>query len=212
MIAAEELGSQPTMSRYLWRHERPLYGPSACSSSLLKWAGRAPGRFRSEATTFHSCGSTAGASPSELQSKNGEIYLKSDPAIPFLLRRLQQNNPGIPITGQGSRIPTRRNHDGHVWCAAVDLEWIPRPRDQYLKIAAARISANRLTQALHLQVYGGIEFGLGMPHRGGLYDPRQESYLQQLSSIQMPTSLDFPHDVFLTELKNHFLRIRQKEG
>ncbi len=134
----------------------------------------------------------------ELRSKNGKIYLASDPSKLMPFREVcHKIDPDTPIRGSGSRAPNPNAPMFSTFGAqAVELEVdIETGLVEILKITAAHDFGKAINPKLCIsQIYGGIGFGIGFAlSEEGIYDPRTGKLLStNLHQYKMPTSLDVP--------------------
>ena len=220
MIVAEEIGVgiDDITTVYGDTKDTP-YAPSCHSSRITPEMGPAVLQAASQARQklFVLVAPLLRASVDELQSKNGKIYVKSNPdnAIPFKTA-CSRITPGTSIAGYGSRAPNPETPMMATFGAqAVELEVdIETGQVNILKVAAAQDFGKAINPKLCIsQVYGGIEFGVGYAlTEEGVYDPKTGKLLtNSLYQYKIPTSLDFPPvDVYLAEVEDPFFAYSAK--
>ena len=220
MIAAEEIGVgiDDITTVYGDTKDTP-YAPSCHSSRITPEMGPAVLQAASQARQklFVLVAPLLRASVDELQSKNGKIYVKSNPdnAIPFKTA-CSRITPGTSIAGYGSRAPNPETPMMATFGAqAVELEVdIETGQVNILKVAAAQDFGKAINPKLCIsQVYGGIEFGVGYAlTEEGVYDPKTGKLLtNSLYQYKIPTSLDFPPvDVYLAEVEDPYFAYSAK--
>ncbi|UCG06760.1 MAG: xanthine dehydrogenase family protein molybdopterin-binding subunit [Desulfobacterales bacterium] len=201
MIAAEELGvSADDVTVVYGDTQGTRYGPSCHGSRATPELGPAVLQAAAEARQklFEIAAPLLEAGVQELRSKNGKIYVATDPSksMPFraVCNKIDADNP---IRGSGSRAP---NPDAPMFSTfgaqAVELEVdIETGLVKILKIAAAHDFGKAINPKLCIsQIYGGLEFGIGFAlSEEGIYDPRSGKLLNtNLHQYRMPTSLDIP--------------------
>ena len=220
MIAAEELGVGLDDVTVIFGDTKDTpYGPSSHASRCTPEMGPAVLKASAEARQrlFEITAPVLGVQADELRSKNGEIYLKSNPSksMPFktACRRI---DPHLPITGRGSRAPNPVEPMMATFGAqAVELEVnVETGQVNILKMAAAQDFGRAINPKLCVsQVYGGIGFGVGFAlSEEGLYDPGTGKLLtNNLHQYRMPTSIDFPHaETYLTEIEDPYFAYSAK--
>ena len=220
MIAAEELGvTSDDVTVMIGDTQDTLYGPSCHASRCTPEMGPAVLQAAAEARQklFEQAAFLLDTDAKRLQSKNGLIYVKSDPSrsIPFK-KVCQGMAPDQPILGVGSRAPNPAEPMMATFGAqTVELE-VDTETGQVtiLKFVAAHDFGKPINPKLCIsQVYGGIEFGVGFAlTEEGLYDPKTGKLLTgNLSGYRMPTSLDFPPvDVYLPECEDPYFAYSAK--
>ncbi|OGP89694.1 MAG: hypothetical protein A2156_00605 [Deltaproteobacteria bacterium RBG_16_48_10] len=209
MIAAEELGVKADEIITVWGDTKGTrYAPSCHASRCTAEMGPAVLQAAAEARQklFEIAAPLLGARAEDLQSKNGDIYVKSDPSRSIPLKTVcSRIDPDAPIRGRGSRAP---NPDGPMFATfgaqAVELEVDGETGEvTILRVAAAHEFGRAINPKLCIsQIYGGIEFGMGYAlSEEGIYDPLTGKMLNNnLHQYRMPTSLDIPHiDAFIVE-------------
>ena len=220
MIVAEEMGVgiDDITTVYGDTKDTP-YAPSCHSSRITPEMGPAVLQAASQAREklFVLAAPLLRVSVDELQSKNGEIYVRSNPvhSIPFKTA-CSRISPGLPIIGSGSRAPNPETPMMATFGAqAVELEVdIETGRVNILRVAASQDFGKAINPKLCIsQVYGGIEFGVGYAlTEEGLYDPKTGKLLTgSLHHYKIPTSLDFPAvDVYLAEVEDPYFAYSAK--
>ena len=201
MIAAEELGvTIDDISVTYGDTTGTRYAPACQSSRVTAEMGPAVLQAAAEARKqlFEMAAPMLGVKPEELQSKNGEIYVKSDPlkTIPYKTA-CAKIDPDRPIRGSGSRAS---NPDSPVIGAfgaqAVELEVdIETGEVKILKVAAAHEFGRALNPKLcKSQLLGGVYFGVGYAlSEEGIYDPKTGKMLNNnFHQYRLATSLDYP--------------------
>ena len=201
MIAAEELGvSANDVTVVYGDTQGTRYGPSCHGSRATPELGPAVLQAAAEARQklFEIAAPQLKTGVKELRSKNGEIYVASDPSKSMSFREVcTKIDPDNPIRGSGSRAP---NPDAPMFSTfgaqAVEVEVdIETGLVKILKIAAAHDFGRAINPKLCTsQIYGGIEFGVGFAlSEEGIYDPKTGKLLNtNLHQYKMPTSLDIP--------------------
>lgn len=220
MIAAEELGvTSDDVTVMIGDTQDTLYGPSCHASRCTPEMGPAVLQAAAEARQklFEHAAFLLDTDAKRLQSKNGLIYVKSDPSrsIPFK-KVCQRMTSDQPIVGLGSRAPNPTEPMMATFGAqTVELEVDTETgRVTILKFIAAQDFGKPINPKLCVsQVYGGIEFGVGFAlTEEGLYDPKTGKLLTgNLSEYRMPTSLDFPPvEVYLPECEDPYFAYSAK--
>jgi CO/xanthine dehydrogenase Mo-binding subunit len=155
----------------------------------------------------------------ELQSKNGVIWVKSNPStsVPFKTA-CRKIDPDEPVRGSGSRAV---NPDSHMYAsfgahaAEVEVD-VETGKVTVVRIAAAQDFGKAINPKLCIsQIYGGIEFGVGYAlSEEGIFDAKTGKMLNNnLCQYKIPTSLDLPHtDVFLVESEDPYFAYSAKGG
>jgi CO/xanthine dehydrogenase Mo-binding subunit len=222
MIAAEELGVRAEDIRVLAGDTKGTrYGPSCHSSRITAEMGPAVLQAAAEARQelFEIAAEMLGVSAGELQSKNGEIYVKSNPSKSLSFKAAcNKIEPDEPIRGSGSRAP---NPDDPMFAtfgaqaAEVEVD-VETGEVKILKLAAAQDFGRAINPKFCVsQIYGGIEFGVGFAlSEEGVYDPKTGKMLNNnLRSYRVPMSLDFPNtDAFLVEGEDPYFAYSAKGG
>ncbi len=222
MIAAEELGVNfEDVIPMVGDTKDTKYAPSSHSSRVTAEMGPAVLMAAAEARDrlFALAGKMLGVKPNLLESRYGEIYLKSDnsKSIPFkdVCRKI---DPNRPIKGSGSRAtnpddPMFATFGAHAAEVEVDMG---TGEVTLLRMAAAHDFGKAINPKLCVsQIYGGIEFGVGYAlMEEGIFDRRTGKMLNaNLHHYRMPTSLDFPPvEVFLLESENPWFAYSAKGG
>lgn len=220
MLAAEELGVEiGDVNVIIGDTEGTPYGPSCHASRCTPEMGPAIVQAAAQARQqlFELAGPLLGAKVEEIRSRNGRIYVKSNPsnALPFRTA-CAKIDVKAPIIGKGSRAPNPAEPMMATFGAqAVELEVDTQTgRVEILKVAAAQDFGRAINPKLCVsQVYGGIEFGVGYTlMEEGLYDPRTGKLLtSNLHQYRMPTALDYPpSDVYLTEVEDPYFAYSAK--
>ena len=220
MIAAEELGVRSDdVTVMIGDTQDTLYGPSCHASRCTPEMGPAVLQAAAEARQklFEHAAFLLDTDAKRLRSKNGLIYVQSDPSrsIPFK-NVCREWHPDQPIIGFGSRAPNPAEPMMATFGAqTVELE-VDTQTGQVtiLKFVAAQDFGKPINPKLCIsQVYGGIEFGVGFAlTEEGLYDPKTGKLLTgNLSEYRMPTSLDFPPvEVYLPECEDPYFAYSAK--
>ena len=197
------------------------YGPSCHSSRVTAETGPAVLQAAAEARQllFEIAAEMLGVSAGELQSKNGEIYVKSNPSRSLSFRAAcSKIDPDEPIRGSGSRAPNPDDpmfstFGAHAAEVEVDIE---TGEVKILRIAAAQDFGRAINPKFCVsQIYGGIEFGVGFAlSEEGVYDPKTGKMLNNnLHHYRVPMSLDFPNiDTFLVEGEDPYFAYSAKGG
>lgn len=209
MIAAEELGVQVDDITVIWGDTKGTrYAPSCHASRCTAEMGPAVLQAAAEARQklFEIAAPILEANAQELESKNGEIYAKTNPSRSVHFKTICSNlDPDKPIRGSGSRAP---NPDDTMFAQfganAVELEVdVETGQVNILRVAAAYDFGRAINPKLCVsQIYGGIEFGVGYAlSEEGMFDPKTGKMLNKnLNQYTMPTSHDIPHiDPFIVE-------------
>ena len=220
MIAAEELGvTSDDVTVMIGDTQDTLYGPSCHASRCTPEMGPAVLQAAAEARQklFEHAAPLLGADAGALRSKNGMIYVKSDPSRSVSFKKACQGiAPDQSILGVGSRAPNPAEPMMATFGAqTVELEVDTEiGRVTILKFVAAQDFGKPINPKLCIsQVYGGIEFGVGFAlTEEGLYDPKTGKLLTgNLSEYRMPTSLDFPPvEVYLPECEDPYFAYSAK--
>jgi len=220
MIAAEELGvSLEDLTVVFGDTQDTRYGPSCQVSRVTSELGPAVLQAAAEARNrlFQLAAPILGATAEELQSKNGQIYVKSNPWRSVPLKTVTERiDPEEPIRGSGARARNPESPTFSIFGAqAVELEVdVETGEVDILRIAAAHDFGRAINPKLCVsQVQGGIEFGIGFAlSEEGLYDPRTGKLLNRnLHQYHMPTSLDMPRiDTFLAESDDSYFAYSAK--
>lgn len=142
----------------------------------------------------------------ELQSKDGEIYVKSEPSRSVHFKTVcSRIDPDKPIRGSGSRAP---NPDTPMFATfgaqAVELEVnVETGEVNILRVVSVHEFGRAINPKFCIsQMYGGVEFGVGCAlSEEGIFDLNTGKMLNNnLHQYRMPTSLDIPHiDTFIVE-------------
>jgi len=220
MIAAEELGvSSDAVTVIIGDTQDTPYGPSCHASRCTPEMGPAVLQAAAEAREklFEHAAILLDTDHKRLGSKDGMIYVKSDPrrSIPFK-KACQNMGVDESIVGLGSRAPNPAEPMMATFGAqTVELEVDTETgRVTLLKCVAAQDFGKPINPKLCVsQVYGGIEFGVGFAlTEEGLYDPKTGKLLTgNLSEYRMPTPLDFPPvEVYLPECEDPFFAYSAK--
>ena len=220
MIAAEELGVRlDDVTVIIGDTQDTPYGPSCHASRCTPEMGPAVLQAAAEARQklFEVTAPFLGVDSKGLQSKNGTIYVKSDPSRSVAFKSAcQRVAPDQPIIGMGSRAPNPKEPMMATFGAqTVELD-VDTETGQVniLRFVAAQDFGKPINPKLCIsQVYGGIEFGVGFAlTEEGLYDPKTGKLLTgNLSEYRMPTSLDFPPvQVYLPECEDPFFAYSAK--
>ncbi len=220
MIAAEELGvGALDVQVTIGDTKETPYGPSCHASRCTPEMGPAIVQAAAEARQqlFRLAAPMLGASLEEIRSRDGIIYLKSNPsrALPFRAA-CAAIDVEKPIIGAGSRAPNPAEPSMATFGAqAVELE-VDTETGQVdiLRLTAAQDFGRAINPKLCVsQVYGGIEFGVGYAlMEEGMYDPGTGKLLtNNLDQYRMPTALDYPRsDVYLTEVEDPYFAYSAK--
>lgn len=209
MIAAEELGVKADDITVTWGDTKDTrYAPSSHGSRCTAEMGPAVLQAAAVARQklFEIAAPILGAKVEELQSKNGEIYVKSDPSRYVYFKTVcSKMDPDKPIRGSGSRAPNPNTPMFATFGAqAVELEVdVETGEVNILRVAAAHDFGRAINPKFCIsQIYGGIEFGVGYAlTEEGIFDPKTGKMLNNnLHQYRMSTSLDIPHiDPFIVE-------------
>jgi CO/xanthine dehydrogenase Mo-binding subunit len=220
MIAAEELGvSSDDVTVIIGDTQDTLYAPSCHASRCTPEMG--PAVLQAAATArqelFYVAAAILDTDARRLESKNGMIYVKSEPSRSVSFKKACEGiPPDEPILGTGSRAPNPAEPMMATFGAqTVELD-VDTETGQVtiLRFVAAQDFGKPINPKLCIsQVYGGIEFGVGFAlTEEGLYDPKTGKLLSNnLSEYRMPTSLDFPPvDVYLPECEDPYFAYSAK--
>ena len=201
MIAAEELGVGIDDINVIYGDTKGTrYTPSSHASRVTPEVGPAVLQAAAEARQklFQIASAMLEVKAEDLRSKNGEIYLKSDPSrsIPFKSVCLRID-PVQPIEGRGSRSPNPNNPMFSTFGAqAVEVE-VDEETGQIRIIRV--VSAQDFGTAINpkfctSQMYGGFVFGMGYAlSEEGIYDPKTGKMLNRnFCHYGMPSAMDFP--------------------
>ena len=161
-----------------------------------------------------------GVKPEELQSKYGEIYVKSDPSKSISFRTVcGKIPPNRPIKGSGSRAPTPSDNPRFATfgAQAVEVEVdVDTGAVNILRVAASQDYGRAINPKLCIsQIYGGIEFGVGYAlSEEGIFDPKTGKMLNSnYHQYRMPTSLDMPPiEPFIVEDEDPYFAYSAKGG
>jgi xanthine dehydrogenase molybdenum-binding subunit len=220
MIAAEELGVRAgDVTVMIGDTQNTLYAPSCHASRCTPEMGPAVLQAAAEARQklFVHAAMLLDTDPARLQSKNGIIYVKSDPSRSVSFRKAcEEIAPDESLIGIGSRAPNPAEPMMATFGAqTVELE-VDTETGQVtiLKLVAAQDFGKPINPKLCVsQVYGGIEFGVGFAlTEEGLYDPATRKLLTgTLSNYRIPTPLDFPPvETHLPECEDPFFAYSAK--
>lgn len=223
MIAAEELGVNAHDVTVIGGDTQDTrYGPSCHASRITPEMGPAVLQAAAEARgqLFELASPILGVEPERLQSKYGDIYVKSDPSKSVSFKTVcAEIDPTAPITGFGSRAPTPADFPRFATfgAQAVELEVdVETGAVNILRVAASQDYGRAINPKLCAsQIYGGVEFGLGYAvSEEGLFDPKTGKMLNSnFGQYRMPTSLDFPHvDPFIVEDEDPYFAYSAKGG
>ena len=222
MMAAEELGIRPEdIIVVSGDTQNTRYGPSCHSSRVTAEMGPAVVQAAAEARRelFEIAAEILGVEVGELQSENGEIFVKTNASrsISFT-KACSKIDPNFPIRGRGSRAPNPNEPMFATFGAQaaeveVDME---TGEIKVLRIAAAQDFGKAINPKFCIsQIYGGVQFGLGYAlWEEGMFDSRTGKMLNNnLHQYRMPTSLDFPRvEAFLVEGEDPYFAYSAKGG
>jgi xanthine dehydrogenase molybdenum-binding subunit len=222
MIAAEELGVGAEDIEVVYGDTRNTrYGP-ACHTSrvtaemgppVLQAAAEARGKL------FEIAAPLLDATPAELESALGRIYIKADTgrSIPFR-DACSRIDAAAPIRGSGSR---KANPDSPLFssfgaqAAEVEVD-VETGAITVVRMTAAQDFGRAINPKLCIsQVVGGMEFGVGYAlSEEGIYDPRTGRMLNpNLHQYRLPTSLDMPPiEAILVEGQDPFFAFSARGG
>lgn len=222
MIAAEELGVNADGVTVMVGDTRDTrYGPSCHTSRCTAEMGPAVLQAAAEARQelFEIAAEMLGVNPEELQSKNGEVYVRSDPSKSLSFKTVcSKIDPDEPIRGSGSR---RVNPDSPMYVSfgahAVELEVdVETGEVSILRLAAAQDFGKAINPKLVTsQIYGGAEFGVGYAlSEEGIYDGKTGKMLNNnLCHYRVPTCLDIPPiDAFIVEGEDPYFAYSARGG
>ena len=220
MIAAEELGVNLEDITIVYGDTKDTrYGPSCHASRATPELGPAVLQAAAEArkNLFEIAAPVLGAKPEELRSKNGQIYVKSNPWRSVPLKTVcQRIDPEESVRGSGARAPNPNSPMFSTFGAQAAEVEVDTETGQVdiLKMTAVHDFGRAINPKLCIsQIYGGIGFGVGYAlSEEGLYDPRTGKLLtKNLHQYKVPTSLDFPQvDAFLTEAEDPYFAYSAK--
>ncbi|MEW6674021.1 MAG: xanthine dehydrogenase family protein molybdopterin-binding subunit [Thermodesulfobacteriota bacterium] len=201
MIAAEELGvSMEDISVTYGDTKGTRYAPACQSSRVTGEMGPTVLQAAAEARQqlFKLAAPMLEVKPEELGSRNGRIYIKSDPSISIPFKAAcARIDPGRPIRGSGSRAT---NPDspmvGAFGAQAVELEVdLETGEVNILNVAIAHEFGRALNPKLcESQLLGGVYFGVGYAlSEEGIYDPKTGKMLNpNFHQYRLATSYDYP--------------------
>jgi CO/xanthine dehydrogenase Mo-binding subunit len=220
MIAAEELGVNLEDVTVVYGDTMGTrYGPSCHASRVTPELGPAVLQAAAEArkNLFQMAAPILGVEAEELQSKYGQIYVRSNPWRSVPLKTVcAKIDPEEPIRGSGARAPNPAAPMFSTFGAQAAEVEVDTETGQVniLKMTAAHDFGRAINPKLCVsQIYGGIGFGVGYAlSEEGLYDPKTGKLLtKDLHQYKMPTSLDFPRvDAFLTEAEDPYFAYSAK--
>ena len=220
MIAAEELGVNPDGITVVFGDTKDTrYAPSCHVSRVTSELGPAVLQAVAEARKhlFEIAAPILGAKAEELQSKYGQVYVKSNPRRFVPLKTVcNKIDPEEPIRGGGARAPNPETPTFSIFGAqAVEVEVdVETGQVDILRITAAHDFGRSINPKLCIsQIQGGIEFGVGFAlSEEGLYDSKTGKLLNKnLHQYKMPTSLDMPQiDAFLVESEDPYFAYSAK--
>jgi xanthine dehydrogenase YagR molybdenum-binding subunit len=220
MIAAEELGVNPDDITVVFGDTKDTrYAPSCHVSRVTSELGPAVLQAAAEARKhlFEIAAPILGAKAEELQSKYGQVYVKSNPWRFVPLKTVcNKIDPEEPIRGGGARAPNPETPTFSIFGAqAVEVEVdVETGQVDILRITAAHDFGRPINPKLCIsQIQGGIEFGVGFAlSEEGLYDSKTGKLLNKnLHQYKMPTSLDMPQiDAFLVESEDPYFAYSAK--
>ena len=222
MIAAEELGVEAANVRVVYGDTRDTrYAPSCHSSRCTAETGPPVLQAAAEARQklFRIAAPLLGAASGDLDSRHGEIYLKSNPArsIPFKTV-CAKIDPDDPIHGSGSR---EINPDDPIFSSfgaqAAEVEVDTETGEvTILRMTAAQDFGRAINPKLCIsQITGGIEFGVGYAlSEEGIYDRKTGKMLNtNFHQYRLPTSLDMPSiDAYLVESRDPYFAFDARGG
>lgn len=223
MIAAEELGMKIEDITVMGGDTKDTrFAPSCHASRATAEMGPAVLQAAAEARQklFEIAAPILKAKAEELQSKFGEIYVRSDcsRSVPFKTV-CSKIHPNKPIRGSGVRAPTPTDAPRFATfgAQAVELEVdVETGQVNILRVAASQDYGRAINPKLCIsQIYGGIEFGLGYAlSEEGTFDPETGKMLNNnYHQYRMPTSLDIPHiDPFIVEDEDPYFAYSAKGG
>lgn len=223
MIAAEELGVYADDITVIGGDTKDTrYGPSCHASRATAEMGPAVLQAAAEARLklFKIASSILGVKAERLQSKQGKIYVKSDPSKSICFKTVCAHiDQDRPIRGRGSRAPTPSDSPRFATfgAQAVELEVdVETGAVNILRVAASQDYGRAINPKLCTsQIYGGIEFGVGYAlSEEGIFDPKTGKMLNNnYQQYRMPTSLDIPHiDPFIVEDEDPYFAYSAKGG
>jgi xanthine dehydrogenase molybdenum-binding subunit len=203
MIAAEELGVEIDDITVVGGDTKDTgYAPSSHASRLTAELGPAVLQAAAEARQkiFELAAPMLGGKTEEIRSKNRDIYVKSDPSISTSFHSVcSKIDPNQPIRGRGSRAPNPSDNIRFAvfGAQAVELEVdVDVGAVNILRVAAAHDVGRAINPKLTIsQVYGGIEFGVGISlSEEGIFDTKSGKMLNNnYQQYRMPTSFDMPN-------------------
>ena len=222
MVAAEELGVRAEdMLVVIGDTDRTPYAPachaSRCTAEVAAAVLQAAAEARQQ--LFEITAPHLGADIEDLRSKDGTIYLKSNPSRTLDFKKAcQWIGHAKPIRGKGSRAA---NPDSPMFGAfgaqAVEVEVDTGTGEvRVLRVAAAHEFGRAINPKLCLsQIYGGVQFGMGYAlMEEGLFDPKTGKMLNNnFHQYRMATSRDYPLvDNFMVEDPEPYLAYGAKGG
>jgi CO/xanthine dehydrogenase Mo-binding subunit len=223
MIAAEELGVHADDITVMGGDTKDTrYAPSCQASRVTAEMGPAVLQAAAEARKdlFRIAAPMLQVNPEELQSKYGEIYVKSDPSKSVSFKTAcGKIHPDRPIKGSGSRAPTPTDYPlfATFGAQAVEVEVdVETGEVNILRVAASQDYGRAINPKLCIsQIYGGIEFGMGYAlSEEGMFDPKTGKMLNSnYHQYRMPTSLDMPPiEPFIVEDEDPYFAYSAKGG
>jgi CO/xanthine dehydrogenase Mo-binding subunit len=223
MIAAEELGVRVDDITVMGGDTKDTrYAPSCQASRVTAEVGPAVLQAAAEArqALFAIAAPILGVRLEELQSKYGEIYVKSDPSKSISVKTVcRELHPDRPIRGSGSRVPTPTDYPRFATfgAQAVEVEVDGETGAvNILKVAASQDYGRAINPKLCIsQIYGGIEFGIGYAlSEEGMFDPKTGKMLNNnYHQYRIPTSLDMPPiEPFIVEDEDPYFAYSAKGG
>ncbi len=222
MIAAEELGIRPEEIRVVCGDtEGTRFGPACHSSRVTAEMGPPVLQAAAEAREklFQIAAPLLGVAPGELQSRDGSIYVRSDPgrSIPYG-SVCSGIDPGSPIRGSGTRevnpeTPLFSSFGAQAAEVEVDTE---TGEVTIVRMTAAQDLGRAINPKLCIsQIVGGIEIGVGYAlSEEGIYDRGTGKMLNtNLHQYRIPTSRDMPPiDAFLVESPDPYFAFGARGG
>jgi len=222
MIAAEQLGVRAEDIHVLYGDTQGTRFAPACHSSRVT-AEMGPPVLQAAAEArqklFELAAPLLSAGPGQLESRDGRIYVKSDPgkSVPFK-EACGRIDPEHPLRCSGSR---ETNPDSPVFssfgaqAAEVEVD-VETGQITILRMTAAQDLGRAINPKLCLsQITGGIEIGVGYAlSEEGIYDRKTGKMLNpNFHQYRLPTSLDMPPiEAFVVEGRDPYFAFDARGG
>jgi len=220
MITAEELGVRyEDVDVVIGDTEGTRYGPSCHASRCTPEMGPAVLQAASDARAqvFQLASPLLDAPIERLQSKEGRIYIKTDPSRAVDFKEVcRYIDPDKPIRGSGSRAPNPNAPMMATFGAQAAEVEVDTETGQVdvIRIAVGQDFGRAINPKLCIsQIYGGIEFGVGFGlMEEGVYDSKTGILLSNnFNQYKMPTSLDYPSvEAMIAEVEDPYFAFSAK--